>query len=36
MDTLKDKNNLEALVENGRAPWEVWASARGMRPEASF
>jgi glucose-1-phosphate cytidylyltransferase len=36
MDTLKDKHNLEALVETGRAPWEVWESARGMRPKASF
>jgi glucose-1-phosphate cytidylyltransferase len=24
MDTLKDKHNLEALLESGRAPWEVW------------
>jgi glucose-1-phosphate cytidylyltransferase len=24
MDTLKDKHNLEALVERGRPPWEVW------------
>jgi glucose-1-phosphate cytidylyltransferase len=28
MDTLKDKHNLEALLESGRAPWEVW-EARG-------
>jgi glucose-1-phosphate cytidylyltransferase len=26
MDTLKDKHNLEALVERGRPPWEVWES----------
>jgi glucose-1-phosphate cytidylyltransferase len=24
MDTLKDKHNLEALIERGRAPWEIW------------
>ena len=24
MDTLKDKHNLDALVESGQAPWEVW------------
>jgi glucose-1-phosphate cytidylyltransferase len=24
MDTLKDKQNLEALVERGRPPWVVW------------
>jgi glucose-1-phosphate cytidylyltransferase len=24
MDTLKDKHNLETLVERGRPPWEVW------------
>jgi glucose-1-phosphate cytidylyltransferase len=24
MDTLKDKHNLEALLETGRAPWRVW------------
>jgi glucose-1-phosphate cytidylyltransferase len=24
MDTLKDKHNLDALVERGRPPWEVW------------
>ena len=24
MDTLKDKHNLEVLVERGRPPWEVW------------
>ena len=25
MDTLRDKNNLEALWQTGRAPWQVWA-----------
>jgi glucose-1-phosphate cytidylyltransferase len=24
MDTLKDKQNLDLLVESGRAPWELW------------
>jgi glucose-1-phosphate cytidylyltransferase len=24
MDTLKDKNNLEAMIETGNAPWRVW------------
>jgi glucose-1-phosphate cytidylyltransferase len=27
MDTLKDKHNLDALVERGRPPWEVWEPA---------
>jgi glucose-1-phosphate cytidylyltransferase len=34
MDTLKDKHNLEALLESGRAPWEVWESAPGSRRKA--
>jgi len=25
MDTLRDKNQLEALWNSGRAPWKVWA-----------
>jgi glucose-1-phosphate cytidylyltransferase len=25
MDTLRDKNQLEALWQAGRAPWKVWA-----------
>ena len=25
MDTLRDKNHLEALWQSGRAPWNVWA-----------
>jgi len=24
MDTLRDKNNLEALWQSGEAPWKVW------------
>ena len=24
MDTLRDKNHLEALWESGRAPWTLW------------
>ena len=24
LDTLKDKHNLEALIESGRPPWAVW------------
>ena len=36
MDTLKDKHNLEALLESGRAPWEVWEPARGSRRKAPF
>jgi len=24
MDTLKDKHNLEALLEGGHPPWQVW------------
>ena len=24
MDTLRDKNHLEGLWENGNAPWRVW------------
>jgi glucose-1-phosphate cytidylyltransferase len=25
MDTLRDKNHLEALWQSGRVPWRVWA-----------
>ncbi len=28
MDTLKDKHVLEALVQSGRAPWQVWDPSR--------
>jgi glucose-1-phosphate cytidylyltransferase len=24
MDTLRDKTNLDALWESGKAPWKVW------------
>jgi glucose-1-phosphate cytidylyltransferase len=24
MDTLREKNQLEALWESGKAPWKVW------------
>lgn len=24
MDTLKDKHNLEALLQNGNPPWQIW------------
>ena len=24
MDTLKDKQNLDALAEAGHPPWQVW------------
>jgi glucose-1-phosphate cytidylyltransferase len=35
MDTLKDKHNLEALLESGRAPWEVWEAHRPSRTTPS-
>jgi glucose-1-phosphate cytidylyltransferase len=25
MDTLRDRNQLEALWDSGQAPWRVWA-----------
>jgi len=25
MDTLRDKNHLEALWQSGEAPWKQWA-----------
>jgi glucose-1-phosphate cytidylyltransferase len=28
MDTLREKNQLEALWESGKAPWKVWTSDR--------
>jgi glucose-1-phosphate cytidylyltransferase len=30
MDTLKDKHNLEALIERGRPPWEIWDTPDGQ------
>jgi glucose-1-phosphate cytidylyltransferase len=24
MDTLRDKNQLEALWDSGKAPWRIW------------
>lgn len=32
MDTLKDKQNLDALFESGDAPWEVWESSPETEP----
>ena len=35
MDTLKDKQNLDSLIEIGRPPWEVWepdGEDSGVRP----
>jgi glucose-1-phosphate cytidylyltransferase len=29
MDTLKDKHNLEALMERGRPPWAIWETTDG-------
>jgi glucose-1-phosphate cytidylyltransferase len=29
MDTLKDKHNLDALVESGQPPWQVWELEEG-------
>jgi glucose-1-phosphate cytidylyltransferase len=29
MDTLKDKQNLENLLENGKSPWRVWELSEG-------
>jgi glucose-1-phosphate cytidylyltransferase len=34
MDTLKDKQRLEALVENGGSAWQVWDSAEGLSAAA--
>ena len=31
MDTLKDKQSLELLHENGTAPWQVWDPSPGSR-----
>jgi glucose-1-phosphate cytidylyltransferase len=36
MDTLKDKHNLDQLLESGDAPWEVWEQrARSSQSRAS-
>jgi glucose-1-phosphate cytidylyltransferase len=32
MDTLKDKHNLEDMLENGRAPWRVWDEQTTAEP----
>ncbi|MFN3428935.1 MAG: glucose-1-phosphate cytidylyltransferase [Candidatus Sericytochromatia bacterium] len=32
MDTLRDKNNLEALWNSDQAPWRVWDRPRAERP----
>jgi len=34
MDTLKDKHNLDALLESGRAPWRVWDARENGRARA--
>jgi glucose-1-phosphate cytidylyltransferase len=33
MDTLKDKQNLDSLVESGRAPWALWDVPGGEAAE---
>jgi glucose-1-phosphate cytidylyltransferase len=32
MDTLKDKQNLDALFESGDAPWEIWEPSAEAEP----
>ena len=32
MDTLKDKHNLEALLQSGNPPWQVWEPGGGSLP----
>lgn len=34
MDTLKDKTNLDSMVENGNTPWRVWENGVAELPEA--
>jgi glucose-1-phosphate cytidylyltransferase len=34
MDTLKDKTNLDSMVESGNTPWRVWENGRGQLDEA--
>ena len=36
MDTLKDKQSLEALHENGTAPWQVWDSGRQLNRDVAI
>lgn len=31
MDTIKDRQNLEALIESGTAPWAVWQQRKAPR-----
>ena len=33
MDTLKEKQRLESLYENGQAPWQLWANGHEAEPE---
>jgi glucose-1-phosphate cytidylyltransferase len=35
MDTLKDKHNLDAMLESGRAPWRVWDTVENGRLRAA-
>jgi len=35
MDTLKDKQTLDSLLESGRAPWAVWELAAERAPAAA-
>jgi glucose-1-phosphate cytidylyltransferase len=35
MDTLKDKHNLDALLESGHAPWRVWDALENGRVRAA-
>ena len=30
MDTLREKNYLEALWESGKAPWKVWGMNKAL------
>ena len=36
MDTLKDKQSLEALHESGTAPWQVWESGRQVNRDVAI
>jgi glucose-1-phosphate cytidylyltransferase len=35
MDTLKDKQNLDALSESGEAPWKIWESSDEPQPKTA-